>query len=500
MLQKVKTWDFTIRFISRQNRLKRTHKPGTPSYKKEMSKLGVWTKERLVDLGPTYIKLGQLASTRRDVYTPEFIEELQTLQDQVPPIPEDDVVEILDNELSGLYNVFSEIDTTPFKSASLGQVHKAVLLNGKEVVVKVQRPNIKEVVDRDIKNIVEVLTLLELFGVETGPSAKDIFAEATSYLYKELDYVNEARNCIQFYKNFYNVPWVRVPRVYKKVLTEKVFIMEYVEGTKITDVTENRVAAAKALVNSFLTQLMIHGFFHGDPHPGNVAVNKERQLVYYDFGLVVTLPIGLRDQLVGLLPLIIQKDTRKIVDSLIAMNLIVPTAEKSEIIMFMDAAINYLEKMDGKEFNAQIAQDELSKSLADEKPFQIPSDFLFLAKSFTTIDGICRQLDPGFNFVDYLEPMIVEEVQNSINIGEMTRASMEMPTRIRSISDSIGDMEKSRLKIKRSLEKTRTDMKTTQYTLLSAMVADNFREEPLFFGFFVILTVYFLITGQRTRR
>ena len=500
MLQKVKTWDFTARFLIKQNRLNRTHKPGTPSYKKEMSSLGAWTKERLIDLGPTYIKLGQLASTRRDVYTPEFIEELQTLQDQVPPIPEDDVVDILDTELSGLYTVFSTIDTSPFKSASLGQVHKARLLNGKEVVVKVQRPNIKDIVDRDITNILEVLTLLEIFGVETGPSAKDIFIEASTYLYNELDYEIEAQNCLEFYNNFQNVPWVRIPRVYKKTVTKKVFIMEYVEGTKITEINQNRPAAAKALVVSFLTQLMIHGFFHGDPHPGNVAINKDRQLVYYDFGLVVRLPDGLKEQLVGLLPLIVQKDTRRIVDSLIAMNLIVPTAEKSEIIMFIDAAVNYLENMDGKEFNAQIAQDELSKSLADEKPFQIPPDFLFLAKSFTTIDGICRQLDPKFNFVDYIEPMIVEEVQNSINIGEMTRASMEMPTRIRSISESLGDMEKSRLKIKRSIEKSRTDMKSTQYTLLSAMVADNVREEPLFFGFFVILTVYFLITGQKTRQ
>ena len=497
MLQKFKTWDFATKFLVRQRRIQRAHKVGTPAYKTNMSELGVWTRERLVDLGPTFIKLGQLASTRRDLYTPEFIEELQTLQDQVPPIPEDVVVEILDNELSS--DVFSSFDTSPFKSASLGQVHLACLKNGKPVVVKVQRPNISQIVESDVKNIIEVLTFLDALGVDTGPSAKEIFIEAAAYLYRELDYLNEAHNAKRFYNNFRNTPWVRVPRMYSKVLTEKILIMERVDATKITDIQERRVSASRALVNSFLTQLMVHGFFHADPHPGNVAVNEQGQLVYYDFGLMVELQTNMREKLLEIIPLIIQRDTRKIVDILIDMKLIVPTADKSEIVQFLDAAIEFLEKMDGKEFNAKMAQDELSNSLAEQKPFQIPSDFLFLAKSFTTIDGICQQLDPNFNFIDYIEPMI-DEIPDSIDFGGITRASIEMPSRIRSINESINELERSRSRLRRSIERSREDMRFMQYSILTAILAEHFVDRPPVFVAFSVATAFFLFSSQKSRQ
>ena len=496
MLQKLKTWDFAAKFLTRQKRIQNRHKVGTPAYKTSMSELGVWTRDRLVDLGPTFIKLGQLASTRRDLYTPEFIEELQTLQDQVPPIPEDVVVDILDNELSS--NVFSYFDSKPFKSASLGQVHLANLNNGKSVVVKVQRPNILNIVDTDVKNIIEVLTFLDLLGIETGPSAKEIFVEAAAYLYRELDYINEAQNATRFYNNFKNTSWVRIPRIYSKIITEKILIMERVDGIKITDIKTRRVNASKALVNSFLTQLMVHGFFHADPHPGNVAVNEEGQLVYYDFGLMVELQPNMREKLLEIIPLIIQKDTRKIVNLLIDMKLIIPTADKSEIVQFLDAGIEFLEEMDGKEFNAKMAQDELANSLAEQKPFQIPSDFLFLAKSFTTIDGICQQLDPDFNFIDYISPM-VDDIPESIDFSSMTRASIEMPSRIRSINDSIIELEKSRTKLKRSIEKSRDDMKYMQYSILTAILAEHFVDTPPLFAAFSLTTLFFLFI-QRNRQ
>ena len=497
MHQKIKTWDFAIKFLSRQKRINSKYKVGTPEHKTSMTKLGGWTRDKLVDLGPTFIKLGQLASTRRDLYTPEFIEELQTLQDQVPPIPEDVVVDILDNELSG--DVFSFFDSNPFKSASLGQVHFANLNNGKSVVVKVQRPGILNIVETDVNNIIDVLTVLDILGIDTGPSAKDIFIEATVYLYKELDYINEANNAMRFYNNFKGTPWVRVPRIYSKILTEKILVMERVDATKITDLEEHRVSAAKSLVSSFLTQLMMHGFFHADPHPGNVAVNDDGQLVYYDFGLMVELQSNMKERLLEIIPLIIQKDTRKIVDILIDMELIIPTADKSEIVQFLDVGIEFLEKMDGDEFNAKMAQDELSNSLSKEKPFQIPSDFLFLAKSFTTIDGICQQLDPNFNFIDYVEPM-VDEIPENIDFGSMTRASIEMPSRIRSINDSVLELEKSRSKLRRTIDKSRDDMRFMQYSTLTAILAEHFVDTPPLFAIFSVTTLIFLITSQRSRR
>jgi len=185
------------------------------------------------------------------------------------------------------------------------------------------------------------------------------------------------------------------------------------------------------------------------------------------------------------------------VNCLVDMELIIPTAEKSDIITFMEAVVNYLENLDGKAFSMEIAQDELSSSLAREKPFQIPSDFIFLGKSFTTIDGICRQLDPEFNFIDYLEPMIEEEITNSINIGDMARTSMEIPTRIKTIDETVRDMEASRVRMKRMIESSQNDLKMSQLAILFAIFFDGVTDQPLgTLGMIMVL----MFTLQRTRR
>ena len=194
--------------------------------------------------------------------------------------------------------------------------------------------------------------------------------------------------------------------------------------------------------------------------------------------------------------MVIQKDIRGIVNCLVDMDLIIPTAEKTDIIMFMEAAVNYLESMDGKTFNIEMAQDELSSNLAKEKPFQIPSDFIFLGKSFTTIDGICRQLDPDFNFIDYLEPMIEEEITNSINIGDMARSSMEIPTRIKTIDETVRDMELSRVKMKRMIESSQNDLKMTQFAILFAILIENLSDSE-FGPIGMIMAVVFIFQKNR---
>lgn len=482
MLQKALTWDFASRFVIKSRRKGKNDR-----------ELGRWTRERLIHLGPTFVKLGQLASTRRDVFSVEFIEELESLQDQVPPISSHDVGMILTNELAQpVENIFSDFDYTPFKSASLGQVHQATLNTGVPVMVKLQRPDIRKIIQSDIQNITEVLVVFDLLGIDTGPSATELFLEATTYLYQELDYIKEANNARIFYTNFYTTPWVRVPRVYSKVLTEKLMVMERVDSVKITDVKNGGIKVSKALVNSFLTQLMVHGFFHGDPHPGNVGVSAQGELVYYDFGLMVQIDPALQEGLVNLVPCILQRDTRKIVDILIDLGIIVPTADKSDIVAFFEAALDFLSKMDGKEFNAKMAQDELSRNLSEERPFIIPSNFLFLAKSLVTIDGICQQLDPNFNFITYIEPMIENETP-PIDVSEITRTSVEMPGRVRSINEAVNNLERSRTSMKRGIERTRKELKSLQYSMVTFTIAQNFHDQPVIFWPLVALSTYFII-------
>ena len=438
MLQKLKTWDFAGKFLWKRRYMK-------------PRELGQWTKTQLTDLGPTFVKLGQIASSRKDLYEPEFIEELESLQDNVTPIPEELLPEVLNPEL------FLSIELEPFKSASLGQVHKAILPNGKPVIVKVQRPNVKAIIDSDIKNITEVLTLLELIGLDTGAGSSDIFQEAVAYLYEELDYEREANNTKLFYEVFRDTGWVRIPRIYTKMATETMLVMEYVEGTKITKVSNKKVA--KALISSFLFQVMEFGVFHGDPHPGNLAVSPSGQLVYYDFGLIVQLPDDLKDNIIKLIPLIIQKDTQGLVDSMIEMNFIIPNVDKVDIVLFLESFMYRKDILD---------KDDISEALAKEKPFRIPSEFVFLGKSIITINGICKQLDQDFNFVDYIQPMLEDEI--SFNINDIIDNYSQMPIRIKSMNDSIKSMERSKRILKQSVEKSKNEMRII---LLLVLILQN---------------------------
>lgn len=482
MLRKLRTWDFASKFVARSRKLKNG----------ESRQFGVWTREQLISLGPTFVKLGQLASTRVDLYEPEFIEELAVLQDGVIPIPSEQIPVILENELKQpIHSVFAEFDYEPFKSASLGQVHTAVLSSGVPVVVKIQRPDVRDTIEDDINTITEILTIFDFLGVETGPSSKELFMDASEFLLNELDYTLEAQNAHIFYSNFYGTPWVRIPRVFREVLTPRLMVMERVDSTKITEISISKNAASQALVTSFLIQVMEHGFFHGDPHPGNVGISSRGELVYYDFGLMNKLPSDLKDGLTKIFPLLISRDTSKIVDILIEIGLIVPTAEKTEIALFFDAALDFLQKFDRDTFDARLAQDELSKSLASERPFLIPSNFLFLAKSLITIDGICRSLDPSFNFIAYIEPMIEDEIPQ-IDFSDITRTSIEMPIRVRTMSETVQNMERSRATIKRKLDKTLFDIENQKIGLGLAIVAETLHDYQYASLMCFVLSLFFI--------
>ena len=494
MLQTLRTWDFAFRFAAKSRRVDK-------SDARANRELGMWTRERLIELGPTFVKLGQLASTRRDLYSREFINELVILQDSVPPMEPWEVDAVLSDELGGkVDDIFADFDRDPFKSASLGQVHKGKLHSGVDVVVKLQRIGVMESISRDVDNVTDILKFFEFVGVDTGPKSIELFEEARGYLMEELDYVNEAKNAKTFYQNFYNTPWVRIPRVYTKVLTPRLMIMERVDGVKVVDVADPdmRVKVSRALVTNFVEQIMYYGFFHGDPHPVNVALTSENQLVLYDFGLCVKIDLDLRNGLIELAPSIIQKDTPAVVEGLVGLGLIQPTADVTEIVVFIDAALEYLEEMSGKEFNAKLARDELSKGLAEDKPFLIPSDFLFLAKSFTTVDGICSQLDPKFNFMGYIAPLIdINEIVESLDFGSMTRGAVEMPGNVRSINDTVKKLDRGRARTKRQIESTRRELRDFQFSVIAAILADNLQDVPLIPWFLAAASAIFVVRGAR---
>ena len=458
--QKVKTWKFAAKYLFKER------------FMDDKAELGRWTKGELLELGPTFVKLGQIASTRGDLYPPEFTKELESLQDNVPPFDFSLVKDLVNKD------IFKEFDEVPFKSASIGQVHKATLKNGKKVVVKLKRPGIYDIMQTDTENVKKILDFIQSIGIDTGSSSNFVLNDSIEYLLGEANYRQEVENAIKFRKGLKGIDWIKVPYVYKKYCTDDMIVMEYVEADKITDIqikNINKKKVCEALVNSYVIQTMDSGLFHGDPHPGNLAISKDGKLVFYDFGLLIELDDDLKQGFSDLFGCIIQRDTKGCVQILIRLGVIVPTSSDiSDIEVFFETILGYLENLDG----GAIMNDELAAELAMEKPFVVPTSFVYLAKSFSLIEGICLQLDPEFDYFTYLEPLIQEQFLESLDVSEIIKNTTDIPSKIGKINSTVLGLERSRAGMKRSMIKTRQEIRVVQYSVICALLAERFSGTP----------------------
>jgi len=458
--QKVKTWKFAAKYLFKER------------FTDDKAELGRWTKGELLELGPTFVKLGQIASTRGDLYPPEFTKELESLQDNVPPFDFSLVKHLVNKD------IFKEFDEVPFKSASIGQVHKATLKNGKKVVVKLKRPGIYDIMQTDTENVKKILDFIQSIGIDTGSSSNFVLNDSIEYLLGEANYRQEVENAIKFRKGLKGIDWIKVPYVYKKYCTDDMIVMEYVEADKITDIqikNINKKKVCEALVNSYVIQTMDSGLFHGDPHPGNLAISKDGKLVFYDFGLLIELDDDLKQGFSDLFGCIIQRDTEGCVQILIRLGVIVPTSSDiSDIEVFFETILGYLENLDG----GAIMNDELAAELAMEKPFVVPTSFVYLAKSFSLIEGICLQLDPEFDYFTYLEPLIQEQFLESLDVSEIIKNTTDIPSKIGKINSTVLGLERSRAGMKRSMIKTRQEIRVVQYSVICALLAERFSGTP----------------------
>ena len=502
--QKLKTWDFAAKFIVRQKKIEAFSKSQV-EYKQSMVEFGKWTNNQLIELGPTFVKLGQLLSTRQDIFPADFTNQLESLQDDVTPLDSKVVLDIINTEVG--MDKFLAVSNTPFKAASLGQVHKAKLTNGRSVIIKVKRPGIKELIESDTKNISDILNFLNIIGISTGPSTKKILEDAKTYILDEVDYIKEGNNALKFKKMFKDTQWIKVPSVYMKYLTPKVIIMEYVESTKVTN-TESLLKQkamfnkiCRGLVMSYVIQVRDYGFFHGDPHPGNVGITHDGKIVYYDFGLVVQIPPKISAKINDLLVCIIQRDTRRLVQLMVDLELIIPTSDQDDIVAFLDALLMFFESYDAEELNQTVIQNQLNESLVRERPFLLPPEFLFLGKSLILIDGICRKLQPDFNFVAYVTPIISEEVMEAIDLQKIASSAIEMPNRVKAINSSVSALEKSKSELKRNLRNTRTELQTLQLSTVTAIVASQLVQSGNWNVSFVfaLATVYNIVKLQNKK-
>ncbi|KAH9745354.1 protein ACTIVITY OF BC1 COMPLEX KINASE 7 [Citrus sinensis] len=442
--------------------------------KNRRRKTASWLRESVLQLGPTFIKLGQLSSTRSDLFPREFVDELAKLQDRVPAFSPEKARHFIKNELGApIEQFFKTFEDRPIAAASLGQVHRAILHNGEKVVVKVQRPGLKRLFDIDLRNlklIAEYFQRSETFG---GPTRDwiGIYDECATILYQEIDYINEGKNADRFRRDFRNIKWVRVPLVFWDYTATKVLTLEYVPGVKINELKAldlqgyNRSQIASRAIEAYLNQILKTGFFHADPHPGNLAVDLDEALIYYDFAIM------------------------QVIQRLIDLEALQPTGDMSSVRrsvqFFLDNLLS--QSPDQQQTLAAIGEDLFA--IAQDQPFRFPSTFTFVIRAFSTLEGIGNILDPDFSFVKVAAPYaqvkftslgifmhvlelldLKQQQQSGTQLVEQIRkqaddarsSTMSMPSRVQRIEEFVKQLEAGDLKLRvRVLESERAARKAT---------------------------------------
>jgi predicted unusual protein kinase regulating ubiquinone biosynthesis (AarF/ABC1/UbiB family) len=474
-----------------------------------------WFTNQLIKLGSAFIKIGQLLSARPDLIPNTWIQELSRLQNQVPNFSFARVEETIREELGSKFNEIDQIICDPVGSASLAQVHRATLKDGKKVVFKVQRPNLKELFIIDLGIMQQIAGLLQKNNNwSRGRNWIEIAKECRKVLMKELDFNCEAQYAARFRQQFLDDENVEVPEVIWDMSSEKVLCLSYLEGTKISDLEKlqsqeidlPKIAEIGAI--SYLKQLVNYGFFHADPHPGNLAISNKGKLIFYDFGMMGNISNNLQTRLGGMVKAAALRDASSLVSQLQQAGLISKDIDVGPVrrlvrLMLKEALTppfspNIIEKLSGDLYE-----------LVYETPFQLPVDLIFVMRALSTFEGVGRMLDPGFNLVSVTKPYLIELMTSNnqspndlINqfgrqVGELGSKAVGIPKRI---DESLERLEQGDLQLQirmgesdRQFKKMFTAQKTLGHSILigslsiaSALLVtnkqNNFALLPLFFA------------------
>lgn len=387
-------------------------------------------KETAVGLGGLLIKLGQFFSTRVDILPPSSIEELSSLQDEVQPVQFDRLKTLAEKEYAApLEGVFAYIEQAPLASASLGQVHLAGLHNGQTVAVKIQRPDIDKLVAIDLKAIGRVVSLLKIFtDWEKFIDLDAIYLEFSETLQAELNYLQEGRNAETIAGNNREDQDLIIPRIIWEYTTDRVLTMEYVEGIKITDLAAIEAAGIDAkhladrLLQIYIKQVLIDGFYHADPHPGNLFVRPDGKIIMVDFGMVGQIPADTRDLLVDMVFSMVNRDYDRVVEYLTQIGFIRPGSDRRvlgrAVSIFLEQTLGKAQDFSSNDLFTVL--DDLEKLLY-ENPFQIPANFTFLGRALGTLYGICIKLSPGISFLDVARPYVNQVAPGKDNMWKIIK-------------------------------------------------------------------------------
>ncbi len=406
----------------------------------------------LEELGPTFVKIGQVASTRYDLLPAEIISELENLQDQAQPFSYELVQKIIESELGhSIDAVFSEFQETPIAAASIGQVHMAVLKTGEKVAIKVQRPKMKTVIETDLE-ILQDLALIAEQRLDWAEryQIRDIVDEFSRSLLEEIDYTIEGRNAEKIYKQFQDNPKIVIPKIYWEYSTKKVLTMEYVEGVKINEMDKIKQMGnhpevlANTIIDSILKQVLVDGFFHGDPHPGNILTLPGNVIVFLDFGMVGRLTPDMKHHLASLVIALMRKKTDDVIKSIIHMGIVPENIDMIGLRRDVD-------RLYEKYYDASLSTVSLAQVIVDlfavayKHQIRIPPDLTLLGKTLLTMEGLVVKLDPELSILKVAEPfgrrLLLERLDPKNVAGnvweqlvEVGRLVNELPKALKEIS------------------------------------------------------------------
>ncbi|MFW6321834.1 MAG: ABC1 kinase family protein, partial [Halohasta sp.] len=368
----------------------------------------------LLTLGPTFIKLGQLLSTRPDILPKAYIDVLSSLQDDVPPAPWPESKRVIEAELGPVDEVFDEFDTDPISGASLGQVYVASY-EGQQVAVKIRRPNIESLVEADLAVLRWSVPLLVRFlGEGRAFSLDNLTEEFSKTIRQEMDYSRERDILEEIRGNFEDNRDIVIPKPVDDACGPRVLTMEYIPGVKITEVETldsmglDRTELATKLQRIYLQMIVQDGVFHADPHPGNLAVEEDGSIIFYDFGMSSTVDAFIQDKIVEFYIAVANQNIDAILDTLVDMGTLSPTADRQVMGEVMELAIADARGEDIEQYRVNQIIEQVESTIY-EFPLRLPRNLALVLRVATVVEGVCVSLDPEFDFISVATDYLTEE-------------------------------------------------------------------------------------------
>ncbi|MDD2372347.1 MAG: AarF/ABC1/UbiB kinase family protein [Syntrophomonadaceae bacterium] len=461
-------------------------------------------RDTAVQMGGLLIKLGQFFSTRVDILPRISIDELAGLQDEVPAVEFAEIKEVIETEFARpIERVFAQFDCDALASASLGQVHRGHLSDGSTVAIKVQRPGIDELVAVDLRAIYQVIKLIKIFtnwGQVIDFDA--IFVEFKETLQAELDYIQEGHNAETIAKNSQDDPDIIIPGIYWDFTTRRVLTMEYLEGIKVTDHKLllqsgiNRQAIAAKLLQTYVKQMLIDGFYHADPHPGNLFVTPEGKLIMVDFGMTGSIPPHLRQTLVEMVFALVNRDYAQVTEYLKELGFIRydydNQALNRAISIFLEELVGSGQDLSSLDLQALLRDLE---TLFYEQPFQVPANFTFLGRALGTLYGICIGLDPGISFIDVAKPYVKQIAPERDSIFRIVKDRSKL------IGNALLDipplMQKALIRVERGELNLTPPLQNINHAIEQNTRVTRSLVWSIVFGFSLLTSAYLLVNGLK---